>query len=126
MAELGSDARSYHQEVGEYAKEQGINVLLTLGVLSQNTSDAFAHKNEAISEHFSDKQVLNDYLFNLLVNQKNTAATMSQEQHILVKGSRSAHMEYVVEDLINWHTQQQQESQLLNSNEVSKNKQDTA
>jgi len=99
MAELGCDARSYHQEVGEYAKEQGINVLLTLGVLSQNTSDAFAQKNHAISEHFSDKNALNDYLFNLLENEIDAV----EEIQILVKGSRSAHMEHVVENIISWH-----------------------
>jgi len=104
MAELGSDARSYHQEVGEYAKEQGINVLLTLGVLSQNTSDAFARKNNAISEHFSEKNMLNDYLFNLLESEKHQHQESTvQKVNILVKGSRSAHMEYVVEDLISWH-----------------------
>jgi len=105
MAELGSDARSYHQEVGEYAKEQGINVLLTLGVLSQNTSDAFARKNNAISEHFSDKKALNECLFNLLLNDEQSAqACAVQDINILVKGSRSAHMEYVVEDIISWHS----------------------
>jgi len=109
MAELGSEARSYHQEVGEFAKEQGIDVLLTLGVLSQNTSDAFARNkqdrnNQAISEHFSDQQALNDYLFNLvdLPLMQNTTQAVS----ILVKGSRSAHMEYVVEDIISWHGEQ--------------------
>jgi len=122
MAELGSDARSYHQEVGEYAKEQGINVLLTLGVLSQNTSDAFAQKNEAISEHFNDKDMLEDCLFNLLMSE----SQKSQKIQILIKGSRSAHMEYVVEDIINWHAQQQKESQLLSLNELSTNKQDNS
>jgi len=107
MAELGSEARSYHQEVGEYAKEQGINVLLTLGVLSQNTSDAFAQKNEAISEHFSDKTALEDSLLNILTSRSST----TQEVNILIKGSRSAHMEHVVEDIINWHAQQQEQSQ---------------
>ncbi len=123
MAELGSDARNYHQDVGEYAKEQGINVLLTLGVLSQNTSDAFARKNTAVSEHFSDKNILENYLFNLLTCEKNTDQTLTtQEVNILVKGSRSAHMEYVVEDIINWHAQQQTESQLLSQNKLSENK----
>jgi len=117
MAELGSDARSYHQEVGEYAKEQGINVLLTLGVLSLNTSDAFARKNDAISEHFSDKNALNNYLLNLLENNSNLSEKNAeqefntQEINILVKGSRSAHMEYVVEDIISWHASHGEKNQ---------------
>jgi len=95
MAELGSEARSYHQEVGEFAKEQGIDVLFTLGVLSQNTSDGFARNNEAVSEHFSERAALTSQLFSLLEKQQNS--------QILVKGSRSAHMEYVVEEIIRWH-----------------------
>lgn len=122
MAELGSDARSYHQEVGEYAKEQGINVLLTLGVLSQNTSDAFARKNEAISEHFDDKHLLEECLFTFIKDKANR----TQPIQILIKGSRSAHMEYVVEDIINWHMKQQQADQCLVLNSLSTNKQDIA
>lgn len=120
MAELGSDARSYHQEVGEYAKEQGINVLLTLGVLSQNTSDAFASNNDAISQHFSDKVQLKEYLTTLLIKQNES----SQSIQILIKGSRSAHMEYVVNDIINWHTEQQPAFQEANKNSLNTNKQD--
>jgi UDP-N-acetylmuramoyl-tripeptide--D-alanyl-D-alanine ligase len=125
MAELGSDARSYHQEVGEYAKEQGINVLLTLGVLSQNTSDAFERKYGAISEHFNDKEILKDYLLNLLKCETNDSQEFAtQEINILVKGSRSAHMEYVVEDIISWHAQQQEESQQVNLKKLNMNKQE--
>lgn len=116
MAELGSDARSYHQEVGEYAKEQKIDLLLTLGVLSQNTSDAFALNNEAKSEHFDDKDTLKEMLVSYLNNK-------AEKIHILVKGSRSAHMEYVVEDILNWHNSQQK-NQLLNATQLNNNKQD--
>ncbi len=111
MAELGSDARSYHQEVGEYAKEQGIEVLFTLGVLSQNTSDAFARKNSAISEHFSDRTELTEQLFSLLDSQLTSLSgeqTNTINSQILVKGSRSAHMEYVVEEIISWYNKQGQ------------------
>lgn len=100
MAELGCDARSYHQEVGEFAKEQGIDVLFTVGVLSQNTSDGFARNNQAMSEHFSERTALTAQLFSLLEKQQNS--------QILVKGSRSAHMEYVVEEIIRWHETQSQ------------------
>ena len=103
MGELGSEARSYHQEVGVFAKEQGIDALLTLGVLSQNTSDAFAINNEAISGHFSKRADLSAKLFSMLTqNNKNQELNIN----ILVKGSRSAHMENVVEDIISWHRDQ--------------------
>jgi UDP-N-acetylmuramoyl-tripeptide--D-alanyl-D-alanine ligase len=116
MGELGSDADSYHQEVGEFAKKQGINVLLTLGVLSQNTHNAFAHQNDAISKHFSERKHLSAYLFSQLENNLPTQKHIPNQDHIsnqnnknqeshiniLVKGSRSAHMEHVVEDIISW------------------------
>ncbi|MBL0711786.1 MAG: UDP-N-acetylmuramoyl-tripeptide--D-alanyl-D-alanine ligase, partial [Colwellia sp.] len=115
MAELGQDAHRYHQEVGEYAKEQGINVLYTLGLLSQNTHDAFALKNSAISEHFSDRSELSTQLLLLI-----EAQTQKNHCQILVKGSRSAYMESVVEDVISWHTNQyknQHQNQYQNNND---------
>jgi len=96
MGELGSDARRYHQEVGEHAKNKNINDLLTLGVLSQNTSDAFYQNQQAQEQHFSSKESLVSRLQQMLQGE-------DQQVTILVKGSRSAHMEYVVADIIQWH-----------------------
>lgn len=91
MGELGSDARSYHHEVGEHAKAQGIDKLLTLGVLSHSTADAFGENGQ----HFSSKEQLLASLKQLLVNEERAIS-------ILVKGSRSAHMEHVVNEIIEW------------------------
>lgn len=88
MGELGPDARLYHEEVGIYAKQAGINQLFTLGVLSQNASEQF----HAQGAHFSSRQQLVAKLSPML----NTTAEVS----ILVKGSRSAKMELVVQDLL--------------------------
>ena len=88
MAELGERARFYHQQVGEYAKEKGIDDLYTLGVLSQSASDVY-HKS---GYHFSDKDKLVAALAEHL-------ATEKRDISILVKGSRSARMELVVEAL---------------------------
>ncbi|GAA6170477.1 UDP-N-acetylmuramoyl-tripeptide--D-alanyl-D-alanine ligase [Colwellia sp. KU-HH00111] len=141
MGELGCEARRYHQEIGEFAKEQGIEVLLTLGVLSQSTSDAFAQNNDAISEHFSERNLLEETLFELLshkdqiikekLNANNSEHDSTTERNkvaqvqILVKGSRSAHMEYVVEGLVNWHARQPK-NQLVNPANNSVNKQEKA
>ena len=54
MAELGADARLYHEEIGLYAKKAGINLLFTLGVLSQSASDLFNGQGA----HFSSRQAL--------------------------------------------------------------------
>jgi len=99
MGELGSEARRYHQEVGEYAKSKNIDELLTLGVLSQNASDAFYQGENTQAQHFSSKEKLISRLQQLLQGE-------NQQVTILVKGSRSAHMEYVVADIIHWHNSQ--------------------
>jgi UDP-N-acetylmuramoyl-tripeptide--D-alanyl-D-alanine ligase len=89
MGELGTQARGYHQEVGEYAKACQIDDLLTLGVLSQSTSEKFN------GHHFSEKSKLLHCLVSLLENEQ-------QQISILIKGSRSARMEKVVKDIIDW------------------------
>ena len=104
MGELGSDARRYHQEVGEHAKDKGIDDLLTLGVLSQSTSDAFYQDKESSAQHFSSKGKLLSRLTELLQDE-------AQQITILVKGSRSAHMEYVVADIIKWQNSQTTQGQ---------------
>ena len=88
MAELGADARLYHEEIGLYAKKAGINLLFTLGVLSQSASDLFNGQGA----HFSSRQTLLQRLLPIVSEQ--------QEVTLLVKGSRSAKMELVVQDLL--------------------------
>lgn len=88
MGELGTDARLYHEQIGEYAKNAGINLLFTVGVLSQSASDLF-HEHSA---HFSQRQPMLDRLMPVISAQ--------QDVTLLVKGSRSAKMELVVQDLL--------------------------
>lgn len=92
MAELGAEARLYHEEIGLYAKQAGINLLFTLGVLSQSASDLFNEQGA----HFSSRQALINHLNPIL-------STPQQEITLLVKGSRSASMELVVQDLLAVH-----------------------
>lgn len=106
MGELGEDARGYHQEAGEYAQQLHIDTLLTLGVLSQSTTDAFAAKTHleqnpsGESHHFSVRANLLEHVFTLLND--NWQNLENNPISILVKGSRSAHMEYVVQEIIDW------------------------
>ncbi|PKI13079.1 UDP-N-acetylmuramoyl-tripeptide--D-alanyl-D-alanine ligase [Colwellia sp. 12G3] len=104
MGELGSESRSYHQEVGEFAKHLQLHTLLSLGVLSQSASDAFAKDNDKNehSQHFNQRADLMAHLLNML-NQQFCAG--QQDIAILVKGSRSAHMEHVVTEIIKWFEQ---------------------
>ncbi len=97
MAELGLNARVYHEEVGIYAKERGIDRLFTLGVLSQNASEMF----NGDGKHFSSRTQLMQHLCET-VDEANQTVT------VLVKGSRSAKMELVVKALVdNYDTTQQ-------------------
>lgn len=86
MGELGEKARFYHEQVGENAKQKGIDNLYTLGVLSQSASDAFG------GHHFSD-------LDELVAKINQDIGIEQRDISILVKGSRSAKMERVVKAL---------------------------
>ncbi len=99
MGELGSEARSYHQEVGEFAKSLELNTLLSLGVLSQSASDAFIKDNNTneSSEHFNLRTDLVNHVYEMVTGH---LAEKKQDLALLVKGSRSAHMEHVVTDII--------------------------
>lgn len=88
MGELGADARLYHEQIGDYAKKAGINLLFTVGVLSQSASDRFG----VTGAHFSQQQTLVEHLLPIIAGQ--------QDVTLLVKGSRSARMEKVVQDLL--------------------------
>lgn len=85
MAELGEQSRYYHEQVGEYAMQRGIDCLYTVGVLSQSATTAFGQG----AFHFSDKPALIEALVNDLGNEQ-------RDLTILVKGSRSAKMEQVI------------------------------
>jgi UDP-N-acetylmuramoyl-tripeptide--D-alanyl-D-alanine ligase len=86
MAELGSNAERLHAEVGSKAKEAGISALYATGVLSANTVDAFGENGI----HFATKDKLIDVL----------KESLTGSEVVLVKGSRSAAMEKVVEEIL--------------------------
>lgn len=86
MAELGEEAVECHRQVGEAARQAGIDKVLSVGSLSQHISDA-----SGVGEHFSDKAALSARLLSLLAEH--------QVITVLVKGSRSAAMEQVIQTL---------------------------
>ncbi|QSX30392.1 UDP-N-acetylmuramoyl-tripeptide--D-alanyl-D-alanine ligase [Shewanella cyperi] len=90
LGELGDNAALLHAEVGDLARDSGIEALFCLGRLSEHCSRAFG------SEHFVDLDVLVNKLIKH-INQLHGNVT------VLVKGSRSAAMERVVEALIAAH-----------------------
>ncbi|MBU2979419.1 UDP-N-acetylmuramoyl-tripeptide--D-alanyl-D-alanine ligase [Alteromonas sp. C1M14] len=86
MAELGENARQYHEQVGQYARTKGIDYLFTMGVLSQQASNVYGDKGA----HFTDMPALIDTLDAICAAGKSRVS-------VLVKGSRSARMERVVD-----------------------------
>ena len=89
MGEVGDQGPAFHAEIGDYARERGIEQLFTLG------EQAAAMKGR----HFAEVDAL-------------TAAVvqaLGQAESVLVKGSRFMKMERVVE-AITGHARQQEQS----------------
>ncbi|WP_105101667.1 UDP-N-acetylmuramoyl-tripeptide--D-alanyl-D-alanine ligase [Microbulbifer pacificus] len=91
MAELGPEADRAHRDMGVLARERGIDQLFTLGTLSAAASIEFAAGRQHVQRNFSER----DALIQALVPELDGNTT------VLVKGSRSARMELVVQALTN-------------------------
>ena len=81
MGELGNATRELHEEIGRYAAQLGVDMLVTLGDAARPASEAFDG-----GLHFNDHATLVRHLHN----------TLPPNASLLVKGSRSAGMEHVV------------------------------
>jgi len=90
MGELGKYSEQEHRSVGEYAAKQGVDILLTVGKLTQFTEQAFTDSGRQGAVHFDDKTGLKNHLQSFLQQTSNTKLT------ILVKGSRGTKMEEIV------------------------------
>ncbi|HVV69418.1 MAG TPA: UDP-N-acetylmuramoyl-tripeptide--D-alanyl-D-alanine ligase [Gammaproteobacteria bacterium] len=86
MRELGNQEQHYHQELGLEARRLGIERVFAFGELSKATTQAFG----AQGQHFQDHETLIQTL----------KTNLNDNTTVLVKGSRSMHMERVVEALI--------------------------
>lgn len=84
MGELGADAEAMHAEVGAYASDCGVERLYCLGTLSRAACEAFGS-----ARRYDELERLLDDL----------AAELEPGVTVLVKGSRSARMERVVDGL---------------------------
>lgn len=85
MAELGEEALAAHQQVGAYAKAHNIQHLLATGKLSAQAVASFGEQGQ----WFASKEQLAEYLL------EHTGAA----DVVLVKGSRSAGMESIIDVL---------------------------
>lgn len=90
LGELGDNAALLHFELGQKAKEAGLDSLFCLGSLSRHASQAFG------SKHFEELDALVSELINYING-------VEGDVTLLVKGSRSTAMERVVEALTAAH-----------------------
>jgi UDP-N-acetylmuramoyl-tripeptide--D-alanyl-D-alanine ligase len=87
MGEVGDQGPAFHREVGDYARERGIEELFTLGAQAADMG----------GRHFADVDALNAAVLR----------SLGQAESVLVKGSRFMKMERVVE-AIAAHAEQQE------------------
>ncbi len=85
MSELGSGEEALHRQVGQDAREQGVNRLYTLGELAKHAASEFGEHAYSFKAH--------DSLVAALIKD------LHKDTTLLVKGSRRMHMERVVEAL---------------------------
>ena len=83
MGEIGEMSGQFHDEIGGYAKSQGIDRLFTLG----EASALAAHNFGSGGEHYQDV----DKLINALI------AELTPDTTVLIKGSRFMRMERVAD-----------------------------
>ncbi len=88
MGELGSDTKTWHENVGRFAAEAGIDRLFTIGELARHAQSHFG--GEGI--HYTKQAELVDALSN---ESQRTEAPVT----VLIKGSRSMQLDRVVDAL---------------------------
>ena len=85
MKELGSESRQAHQSVGELAKRAGVGALWAVGEHASLVVETFGEGGFV----FENQQSLVEY----------ASRQLDADSVVLVKGSRAAKMECVVNDL---------------------------
>ena len=83
MGEVGAQGPEFHQEVGRYARDSGIEHVLCLGELAASTAQAYG----PTAQHFATSEALTAQVLQVL----------PQVSSVLVKGSRFMKMEHVVD-----------------------------
>lgn len=86
MGELGAQAQQMHADVGDFAREAGVEKVFTVGALSRAASNA------AGGMHFDTQAAL-------IATLQDEIRRQARPTTILIKGSRSARMELVVQAL---------------------------
>jgi len=85
MKELGSGEMQMHADAGRYAREQGIDCLITIGALAAHAAGEFGENAASFTDQKEIAWLLKDKL--------------GSGHTVLFKGSRGARMEEIVEML---------------------------
>lgn len=94
MGEVGSHGQQFHEEIGQYAYQQGVQHFLGFGELMQYAVTAFNQAGgQNNGKYFTEIDALNQSVEQL----------MTADATVLIKGSRYMHMERVVKYLEKTH-----------------------
>ena len=130
MGELGDQAPMYHTQIGEYADEKGIDALISCGELSAHASSAMHNKGMACANSREGFEALMQLIAPLLHTDAEFAVPQQNNQApiitILVKGSRSARMEQVVEAILAFDFSTPNEAQLAKNTTTTQNNGETS
>jgi UDP-N-acetylmuramoyl-tripeptide--D-alanyl-D-alanine ligase len=85
MLELGPDAPRLHREIGEHARAQGVDLLVTVGPLAAEMREGFAGESHAAADAKAAGELLGGMLH--------------ERDTVLVKGSRGVGLERVLDTL---------------------------
>ncbi|MFC3153542.1 UDP-N-acetylmuramoyl-tripeptide--D-alanyl-D-alanine ligase [Litoribrevibacter euphylliae] len=96
MAELGDESQQAHFEIGQFAAQHGFNKVFAIGESADSVIAGTGFSGTAYNK--TDMDVLLSDIKQELVS----AQSLGAEVQILVKGSRSAGMERVVQALVEW------------------------
>lgn len=101
MLELGEDEQKYHQEIGRFAANAGVDFLFTIGNLTPYMEEAALQEGKGIRvKHFEDKKQISEYLKEWLL----------PEDVVLLKGSRGMALDQVVKELCSFAEQEKRQS----------------
>jgi UDP-N-acetylmuramoyl-tripeptide--D-alanyl-D-alanine ligase len=85
MLELGEEERSFHAEIGAYARERGVDLLVTVGPLAAAMLEAYDGEAQAVADAAEAASIVPELL--------------EPGDTVLVKGSRGVGLEAVAEAL---------------------------
>ena len=85
MLELGEGERSFHEEIGAYARERGVDLLVTVGPLAAAMLDGYDGEGQAVADAAEAASMVPELL--------------EPGDTVLVKGSRGVGLEAVAEAL---------------------------